>query len=326
MHILFGLELLFLKLLRKIYNYLSCNKQKPQLLIQPREILNNLIYEAIKNSQPFMVARYGYNELFAGLYNYILSLPLLSRYSLYIQNKTRFIHYEKNEAQKLLLPLCNNAGFFPNEIALLPKYSILLRDDTRELDCCCIWLNDAEMLLSSEFNNNIKFSRMEWLEPYDYLHPWSSALKSKKVLVIHPFQKSIISQYEKRKLIWGNKDVLPDFELKTIKAVQSIAGNKVPFVNWFQVLDYMKSQMDSLEYDVAIIGCGAYGFHLAAHAKQTGHVAIHLGGATQILFGIKGKRWDELPAVSKFYNEHWIYPLPEETPTNKVSVENGCYW
>lgn len=34
--------------------------------------------------------------------------------------------------------------------------------------------------------------------------------------------------------------------------------------------------MDAYDYDVAIIGCGAYGMHLAAHAKRKGKIAIHL--------------------------------------------------
>ena len=32
---------------------------------------------------------------------------------------------------------------------------------------------------------------------------------------------------------------------------------------------------------------------LAAFIKSIGKKAVHLGGSTQILFGIKGERWDE---------------------------------
>lgn len=88
----------------------------------------------------------------------------------------------------------------------------------------------------------------------------------------------------------------------------------------------MKAQMDAIDYEVAIIGCGAYGFHLAAHAKRTGHKAVHLGGATQILFGIKGKRWDEMPAVNKLFNKYWVYPPQTDRPKNYDKVEGGCYW
>ena len=133
-------------------------------------------------------------------------------------------------------------------------------------------------------------------------------------------------QYKKRELLFANKDVLPAFELITLKAVQTIAGEQADFETWFDALAYMEHKIDQIDFDVAIIGCGAYGFPLAAYCKKIGKKAIHLGGATQILFGIKGKRWDDLPEVNKFYNEHWVRPLPEETPQQNKKVEGGCYW
>ena len=83
------------------------------------------------------------------------------------------------------------------------------------------------------------------------------------------------------------------------------------------------------EADVAIIGCGAYGFPLAAKLKQAGKQAIHLAGATQLLFGIKGKRWEENTAfayVQKFFNDAWVYPSDEDKPKAADKVEGGCYW
>jgi hypothetical protein len=151
-------------------------------------------------------------------------------------------------------------------------------------------------------------------------------LQGKKVLVIHPFEKSIQQQFFKRKLLFTDPHILPDFELLTIKAVQTLAEEKSKFRNWFEALEHMKNQMDVVDYDVAIIGCGAYGLSLGAHAKRMGKQAIHMGGATQILFGIKGARWDNHPIISKLYNEHWVRPLDDETPGKKNAVEDGCYW
>jgi phytoene dehydrogenase-like protein len=88
----------------------------------------------------------------------------------------------------------------------------------------------------------------------------------------------------------------------------------------------MCAQINALDFDVAIIGAGAYGLPLAAHIKRLGKKAIQLGGATQILFGIRGRRWDRMPFFQGLYNEHWVRPLPEETPLNFQSVEDGCYW
>ena len=124
--------------------------------------------------------------------------------------------------------------------------------------------------------------------------------------------------------MFNNPDFLPEFNLLTIKAVQSLGGVS-EFEDWFAALQYMKDEMDKLQYDIAIIGCGAYGFNLAAHAKRTGHKAILLGGATQLLFGIMGKRWED-KKYNIPVNEHWCRPAEAERPASFEQVENGCYW
>ena len=88
----------------------------------------------------------------------------------------------------------------------------------------------------------------------------------------------------------------------------------------------MKHRIAEKEFDVAIIGAGAYGFPLAAYVKSLGKQAIQMSGATQILFGIRGKRWDEHPLISKFYNDSWVRPLKSETPPEIKKVEGGSYW
>ena len=86
----------------------------------------------------------------------------------------------------------------------------------------------------------------------------------------------------------------------------------------------MKNDISKIDYDVAIIGAGAYGMFLGAFCKDMGKQALHLGGATQMLFGIKGKRWDG----STLYNEHWIRPSKDETPKGVEQFEHGtfAYW
>lgn len=291
------------------------------------EELNEKVYHGLIGDKPFMVARYGSFELEVALYPYICSLPLWKRYYLFAQKKIRFLRFSESFAQELMNPFCNNAGFFPNEVSLMRKYhSRLLEEDSKYCDylCCSDWIR--EDLAQPFLSPHVRYAALDQLEPYDYLHPWSRALEKKKVLVVHPCADTIKQQYKRRKQLWENTEVLPDFELMTIKAVQSLAGESVPYKDWFDALHHMESQMDSVDYDVVIVGCGAYGFSLAAHAKRMGKKAIHLGGATQILFGIKGKRWDELPAVNRFYNDSWVYPSIEETPKHKDKVENGCYW
>lgn len=315
-------------LLRLINRILHGGKQVSKgIVFISGDELNEFIYQGLSGNAPFMVARFGFFELEAALYPYICGLPLRKRYRLYVQKKITYLRYTREYAQYLMNPLCNNAGFFPNDIRLLSRFSDRIRlEDASCCDCCCCSSWNNEDLMLPFFNRDIRFAELAKMEPYDYVHPWSRALAGKKVLVVHPFVDTMVKQYQKRESLWDNPNVLPDFELCTIKAVQSIAGEEVPFKDWFEALRYMETQMDAIDYDVAIIGCGAYGFSLAAHAKRMGKKAIHLGGATQILFGIKGKRWDDMPAVNKFYNEYWVYPALAETPKNKDRVENGCYW
>ena len=149
-------------------------------------------------------------------------------------------------------------------------------------------------------------------------------------MVVHPFENTIIEQYKKHHLLFPGTDLLPDFELKTLRAVQTVAGEiDDRFETWFDALEYMYQKAMEIDFDVAIIGCGAYGLPLAAKIKASGKQAIHLGGVTQILFGIRGKRWDEeahYDYIRKLYNDSWVHPAKEDRPKNSNRVEGGCYW
>ena len=81
------------------------------------------------------------------------------------------------------------------------------------------------------------------MDPYWTHSPWTKALEGKKILVVHPFASTIELQYKKRNLIFKN-NLLPEFELKTIKAVQSIAGNPSEFTDWFEALKWMETEIN----------------------------------------------------------------------------------
>ena len=90
----------------------------------------------------------------------------------------------------------------------------------------------------------------------------------------------------------------------------------------------MQDRISAQQFDVAIVGAGAYGLPLAAFAKSLGKHAIHLGGVTQVFFGIKGRRWETeyKDSLGAIINEYWVRPLPEEKPEKAEMVEDGCYW
>ena len=89
----------------------------------------------------------------------------------------------------------------------------------------------------------------------------------------------------------------------------------------------MKSEIAKKDFDVALIGCGAYGMPLAAFVKSLGKVGIQLAGWTQMLFGVYGERWiSQQTQYSKFINKYWIRPNENETPRKAKDIESGCYW
>lgn len=223
--------------------------------------------------------------------------------------------------------LCQNAGFFPSDIHLGNRWMQLALDDLEEIDILGSYQR-AERRLEQELQHTVKIEIQSYLAPYLYENPWTSALEGKRVLVVSPFTDTILKQYARREMLFDNPNVLPQFaELIPLKAVQSIAGTPTDYPDWFSALDAMKQQMSSISYDVALIGCGAYGMHLVAHAKRMGCIGIHTAGWTQMLFGVYGNRWlNDEPQFKRFINSAWVRPSDEERPAGADSIENACYW
>jgi hypothetical protein len=231
--------------------------------------------------------------------------------------------------RKIKTTMSNPAGFFPVNDTSLDAFAELYLEHLPQVDLMGVWFNQYEDVICNTYCPSAELVDLDCLEPFRFINPWSAALKGRKVLVVHPFIESIRKQYtEKRQLLFPSSDVLPDFELKTIQAVQSIAGAKVDFASWFDAYRHMCDEIAQVDFDICIIGAGAYGLPLASFAKKLGKRAIHLGGVTQILFGIKGRRWEReyADSTAKLFNEHWIRPMESETPSNKDKIERGCYW
>lgn len=219
--------------------------------------------------------------------------------------------------------IATNAGFFPTDDRSLERFARRMIEDLRQVDLIGVYGDETPLI---HHLGRALTAPMADLDPYYFDQPWSAALAGKRVLVVYPFEQSIRRQYARRKLLFKNPQALPDFELITLKPVQSIARTRVDFATWFDALDWTCEQMEKIEFDVALIGAGAYGLPLAAHARRLGRIGMHLGGSVQIMFGIRGRRWEDWPFFKELFNEHWMRPLPEETPENFEQVEQGCYW
>ena len=272
---------------------------------------NELLTQAIVDDKAYMAGRFGNVEL-----GFIIETTLNQKGLL---KELRAQHTTDK---------CINCGFFPPTEKMFSKFANEMIQSIQQCDLMCVWYNIMEDYLIKKYLN--KKSMLTHRNIFDFWNfdvPFTYALKGKKVLVISPFDTLIKKQYLKRELLFSNSYILPAFNLATIKAVQTSAGSKDDrFSDWFDALDYMYHEAIKINFDIALLGCGAYGYPLAAKLKQAGKIAIHMGGVTQILFGIKGGRWDAHPYASKLYNEYWVRPTGSDIPQNANSVENGCYW
>jgi len=273
---------------------------------------NRNIFELLNSGQPTMIARHGATELEVA------------------------VSFDWEYSISGLDTLCFNGGFFPNDKELAEDWAELYLESSREIDCLCDYhhkwgrYSKIQHLFSKYSPNATLINDLNVINPFFIKKPWTRYLRGKRVLIISPFVDTIKSQYKKRKNLFADEDILPDFEsLSCVKAVQTSAGNEDSrFNTWFEAYEYMLDEIRQKEFDVALVSCGAYGLPLAAQIKKMGKQAVLMGGSLQLLFGIRGSRWDDKQHwISRgLFNEHWVRPSKSEKPEKAGDVEDSAYW
>lgn len=283
--------------------------------------VHDLICNMLWAEAPCMISRFGSVELQA-VVDYMFP-PNVKNAIRYVKGEIPSWGFAPSTKRTMRI----NAGFFPATKTMLDRFGKIMLECMPIVDILGSWRSEESMVM--QYMPQTIRVPLYALEPYYFDNPWTPALEGKKVLVVHPFEDTIRKQHEKGRYeqLFADPRLTPNYELQTLKAVQSIAGNKpAEFDDWFQALDWMKKEIDKRDFDIAIIGCGAYGFPLAAYVKQSGRKAIHLGGATQYLFGIKSNAAEKSKMLSSFINEYWVRPSMMETPNGIEKVENSRYW
>ena len=313
------------KLLDKIQNE-SCRFLAQQNLRHPQKYVATDAFTTAKSiemllisSKPCMISRFGSVEL-TDVCDYI-GIHSTERKSIINFVKGNRLRWWWNETNATCMLM--NAGVFPKSELTRERFAQLMLDVMPQTDLLGSWQEREKYV--KDLMPDTQFVKLRHIEPFWTTRPWSRQLEGKRVLVIHPFVQTIKKQYENRALLFKNSETLPVFDINVMPSVQSIGGN-TEFKDWFEALQYMKNNIAKTQFDICLLGCGAYGMPLAAYIKSIGKKAIHMGGALQLLFGIRGNRWDKISAYADhLYNEHWIRPLEEDIAPQLRNVENGCY-
>ena len=321
--------------IRKSYRFLANKKFYGPECDCDRQSSNDKIFELLSTGAPCLIARFGTVEINC-INNYLCiksDKPFLKKIWEFITDNTHTPWWNVDHFK----PMSINAGIFPQGENTAVEFSKRYLNDIPEIDLLgCHQYYEKFMPLKSDLIR----VQLEMLYPFYVENPWTRYLKGKKVLVVHPFDTTIQAQYAKRTTLFENEDVLPEFDLITYRAVQTAGGASTKFSTWFEALAFMEKEIASIDFDIAILGCGAYGLPLGASIKRMGKQAIHLGGGTQLLFGIKGRRWMEdyvdywhyRPGCSidinyrPLFNDNWVFPSTNERPIDSSKIENSCYW
>ena len=286
---------------------------------------DDIISSAIESKKPMLVGRLGGTEArVLGCY-----LDTFRGKSLWDPFST---FYSIISFRKRLNQLKSGAGVYPiNKLVVrtfIEEYLLALE----EIDVLGSWGSTFTWVESIfQKSSRIKYvshhAVAPWINAFPLSaansRPWSLSLEGKRVLVVSGFSQSFKSQHERISSIFPDSQY-PNFDAEFITAPISQGGLN-DANTWISHLERMKKEMQTKNFDVALISAGAYAMPLAHHAKKLGKVGITCGGELQLFFGVLGKRWEQMEKVTKYQNQYWVRPSESERPANWREIEDGCY-
>lgn len=229
------------------------------------------------------------------------------------------------------------SGVFPsNSTESMREWSSIYREATKESSIFAAgWYKpfaEEELEYLKVLSPNLDLIPLRSLEPYYIENSWTRVLEHKRVTVVSSFADTMREQIGRIDEIWEGKPILPTAEYSFVRSYfcPSIANGSCEWPNsvvcWKTAVDYLYNEIIKTSPNIVLIGCGGLAMPLALRLKRAGIITVVLGGAIQILFGIKGSRWEMHSEISDFFNDAWVFPSPGEIPNNAKKIEQSCYW
>jgi hypothetical protein len=234
----------------------------------------------------------------------------------------------RRQARRLFI----DSGVFPEDRNEFEYFLNTYKASIQQLDAVCLWQDQGSYLQAYEtaFVDGV-CPRAASIKPAVFW-PFSiyEQLEGVRLLIVSPFVRTMQAQVDRLPDVfsgrsWANS--LKDMRqrCKFVRCPFFSYMEKSPYTSWREGLDRITEAILRCQFDLALIGAGAWSLPLLANLKKEGRKGIHTGGATQLFFGIRGKRWDVQKGYNIF-NANWIHPLPEDTPGGHLRKEEGCYW
>ena len=278
---------------------------------------NKEIINIINLNKPFIIARFGLGPETTLCYNYNVNKKINNN--------------NLNNVLRICGIYCKN-----NNITVFEKYFEELNNAIENSDILACFNNSniesIQNVYSTMYNLTKIHSRS--LEPFYVMQdneiPWTHYLFGKKVLVVNPFTDSMKKQLDNNFQIFKDKKIFLDGqEFIFYKSFQT-HGNHYIHNNWLETFTIMCNDIEKLEFDIALLGCGGYGLPLCNFIKtKMNKSSIYIGGGLQLLFGVMGHRWinrDDWKKIIKENNTNFVFPSENEKLDNKNTIENSAYW
>jgi hypothetical protein len=240
--------------------------------------------------------------------------------------------------QRQILLLERNAGIFPTNTASIAAW---IRKTLAAIQ-------DSDLLVAGWYKpiaaDELDFLRaigkrgpylpLRALEPYyvPEAYQWTSALEGRRVAVVSSFAETACTQATRAAAVWSGRAVLPKATYLPVETRYSprLAQGRAEWPNtvtsWDSAVTHVVNRVMEQDADIVLIGCGGLGMVIGHELRMRGKVCIVMGGAIQVLFGIKGRRWQNHSIISTFWNDAWVWPRLEDTPAGADEVESSCYW
>jgi len=233
-----------------------------------------------------------------------------------------------------------HAGIFPSTEDSVRTWAKEYTDATKESNVfAAAWykpLAEAEWSYLKQHSPKSIRIPLRSLEPY-YSMPdmsWFQALDGQHVAVVSSFAESMATQVQHLSTIWPQDPCLipPRIQWSFVRSyycpitARGVCEWPTSIQSWHDAVGLLEAQVLATGANIVLIGCGGLAMPLALRLKRQGKICIVLGGAIQLLFGLKGYRWKHHPFISQLFNSSWKRPSHTELPGNAHAIEGGCYW
>jgi hypothetical protein len=256
----------------------------------------------------------------------------------YLKSKKINDNFSEQEEDVFINWLYSTSGMYDKKIQ--GSYFDINTQAVKQSDFYQKWIKEYENAIKNcdfliPLLHNVKYKETHEIEFIDFLNPknkenkqyynyWCNhfvlypLIDGKKILIISSFAELI-----KQQLLSGNLNKIfnkfPKIEIESLQFPYTFL-NDGPNENSFETLEIIFKEIIKIEFDIAILSCGAYAVLLAERIHNTLRKdVISIGSKITQMFGIDPLKKDK--------SEGWITEIPEKyIPNYYLKIEGGNYW